>query len=99
MFDSSVSVDSAVAWPSDNLFAVFVGLLVCLISPHSYSTHAISIVGWGEGKTSDGKPLPFWIVRNSFGTFWGEEGFFRIERGNNCLLIESGSFWATPKLA
>ncbi len=40
--------------------------------------HAIVIVGWGvEGTT------PYWKVRNSWGTGWGEAGYFRIIRGVN----------------
>lgn len=27
------------------------------------------------------------------GTFWGELGFFRLERGKNALQIESGDCW------
>jgi len=57
-------------------------------------THAISVVGWGSENG-----IPYWIVRNSFGTIWGEEGWFRIQRGSNCLLIESECSWATPKMA
>ena len=43
---------------------------------HKGSTnHAIASVGWGS--TSDGKK--YWIVRNSWGTSWGEEGYIRME--------------------
>jgi len=60
---------------------------------YPYITHAISIVGWGQQGN-----LPYWIVRNSFGTTWGETGWFLIERGTNCLLIETECGWAVPSL-
>ena len=31
----------------------------------------------------------YWIVRNSWGEWWGEGGWFRIQRGTNALGIES----------
>ena len=54
--------------------------------------HAVSVYGWGVDPT-DG---PHWLVRNSWGQYWGEGGNFRIERGNNTLGIESHCAWATP---
>lgn len=36
--------------------------------------HAVNIVGWGNG---------YWIMRNSWGTDWGENGFMRIKFGAN----------------
>lgn len=46
--------------------------------------HAIKIIGWGVEKEKK-----YWIVANSWGPNWGEDGFFRIQRGNNECGIES----------
>jgi len=46
--------------------------------------HAIRIVGWG---TESG--VSYWKVANSWNPYWGENGYFRIKRGNDECGIES----------
>ena len=38
------------------------------------------------------------LIRNSWGTFWGENGWGRVYRGNNTAGIEESCSWATPIL-
>lgn len=36
--------------------------------------HAVTVVGWGKDQTTN---LQYWIVKNSWGSAWGENGYFR----------------------
>lgn len=54
------------------------------------TNHAVVIVGFGVDAATN---TPFWKVRNSWGTNWGENGYFRIRRGVNMCGIESGPFY------
>ena len=38
--------------------------------------HAVTVVGYGSEGGQD-----YWLVKNSWGTGWGEKGFFKIRRG------------------
>jgi len=55
-------------------------------------THVVSIVGYG---VLDG--TNYWLVRNSWGHEYGDQGFFKVCRGVNNIDIESNASWATPK--
>ena len=43
-------------------------------------THAVVIVGFGsiKSKTAVNKSIEYFIIRNSWGTTWGEGGYARI---------------------
>ena len=47
--------------------------------------HAILIVGWGEENGT-----PYWLVKNSWNSEWGDRGFFKILRGSDESGIETG---------
>jgi len=55
----------------------------------SQVNHAVLAVGFGE--TTAGKK--YWIVKNSWNTHWGQDGYFFIERGvNACGISDCASY-------
>lgn len=58
----------------------------CYYCPNEYGTnHQITIVGWDDGylaenfkKASVPSSNGAWIVKNSYGDSWGDDGYFRI---------------------
>lgn len=46
--------------------------------------HEAILVGWGHDSTEN---VDYWILRNSWGSWWGEKGYARIQRGINSLGI------------
>ncbi|RWS06917.1 Dipeptidyl peptidase 1-like protein [Dinothrombium tinctorium] len=62
-------------------------------NPFEITNHAVLLVGYGQDASTGEK---FWIVKNSWGENWGENGFFRIRKGTDECSIESIAVEATP---
>lgn len=55
--------------------------------------HCICIVGWDDTTSP-----PCWIAKNSWGTGWGEMGFFKIKMGVNEVEFETGTSYLIPNI-
>ncbi|KAH8048259.1 transferase [Aureococcus anophagefferens] len=56
--------------------------------------HVIEVVGWGESDELGA----YWEIRNSWGEYWGDNGFAKVRRGVNDGLIEAHCTWVHPGL-
>ncbi|XP_030621544.1 pro-cathepsin H [Chanos chanos] len=56
-----------------------------------FVNHAVLAAGYGEENGT-----LFWIVKNSWGTSWGKDGYFLIERGKNMCGLAACSSYPLP---
>jgi Cysteine protease len=52
--------------------------------------HAVLVVGYGTDENGN----DYWLVKNSWNTTWGDEGYIKMARNreNNCGVASSASF-------
>ena len=75
----AVSID---AGPLNNYES---GILSGHCMQYSRGDHAVLVVGYGQ----DSNGTKFWKLKNSYGTSFGEKGYFRLKRGD-CLSYGTG---------
>jgi cathepsin F len=51
--------------------------------------HAVLLVGY-DSDTTTTPPTPYWLIKNSWGTSWGESGYVRMYRGNGLCGVNAG---------
>jgi cathepsin C len=57
--------------------------------------HSVVLVGWGVEKVN-GKDVKYWLIQNSWGTVWGDNGYAKFRRGIDLFGIESIGEGALP---
>jgi hypothetical protein len=50
--------------------------------------HFVTLAGWDDADSC-------WICKNSWGPYWGEQGWFRIAYGQ-CRMEDGGAYWLVP---
>jgi len=61
------------------------------VSTKKLGGHACKLYGWGVENN-----VPFWYASNSWGSDWGDGGFFKIQRGTNECNVETNIHAAVP---
>ena len=67
-------------------------------NPFEITNHAVLLVGYGTDTTNPQAPEKYWIVKNSWGESWGEDGYFKIRRGTDECALESIAVQSFPVL-
>ncbi|XP_036405895.1 cathepsin B-like [Megalops cyprinoides] len=84
--------------PVEGAFTVYEDFLLYKTGVYQHVTgsalggHAIKILGWGEENGT-----PYWLAANSWNTDWGDNGYFKILRGEDHCGIESEIVAGIPR--
>lgn len=59
-------------------FAYYDGGVYYRTTDKKIGIHSVTLVGWGKENG-----MEYWICKNSWGDYWGEQGFFKIKIGDS----------------
>ena len=77
---------------ASSIFMLYKGGIISSSSCGTNVDHAVNLVGYGSENGKD-----FWIIRNSWGTSWGEKGYMRVARSSRdgpgvCGILKMSSY-------
>ncbi|XP_031269005.1 cysteine protease RD19A-like [Pistacia vera] len=69
----------------------YIGGVSCPYICGKHLDHGVLLVGYGSAGYAPirFKEKPFWIIKNSWGENWGENGYYKICRGRNVCGVDS----------
>ncbi|KAM6544355.1 hypothetical protein CsatB_008802 [Cannabis sativa] len=69
----------------------YIGGVSCPYICGRHLDHGVLLVGYGAAGYSQirFKNKPYWIIKNSWGQNWGEDGYYKICRGHNVCGVDS----------
>ena len=83
----------SIAVDAENWSSYSSGIFSDCSSSEENLDHGVLLVGYNQEDQ-------YYIVKNSWGASWGEEGYIRLALGNTCGICLSASYvtkWANPK--
>jgi C1A family cysteine protease len=87
---ASIRVTKPFSLLANNLSSIF-SIDDCTITDNkNEGYHAIAIVGYGI----DRNQIPYWLIRNSWGTQWCDLGYFKMIRNTNMCGIADDAYYA-----
>jgi len=95
---TEVQIEMMTNGPIQATFSVYEDFLTYKSGVYQHLTgdyvggHSVKIIGWGTMNSRD-----FWLVQNSWTTYWGDDGMFMILKGVDECGIESGLISGLPK--
>jgi len=96
---SGIQSDMMTNGPVEACFTVYADFVNYKSGVYQYQTgsalggHCVKIIVWGVENGT-----PYWLCNNSWTTYWGDNGQFKILRGQDECGIEDDVVAGTPKV-
>jgi uncharacterized protein with beta-barrel porin domain len=92
--DAAVLVDNAFAAYSGDIFENTNSTVRDTVPYYTATNHAIALVGWNDESADGG--MGSWILRNSWGSEWGNGGYMNIRYTSAAVNLEGTYLITTP---